>query len=83
MWFSHRTLYSILFFVLSMTLVAVVRPPWTVEGPRHQSSNPQKHGRTKAFGIGPDRTMFSIGVISIGLAIVTFYTFALIDLIYA
>jgi hypothetical protein len=37
----------------------------------------------KTFGVGYDKTMFSFGVFSVVLAIISFYVFCIIDLVFA
>jgi hypothetical protein len=40
-------------------------------------------GKPKEFGIGDEKTMFSLGVLTVVLAVLCFYTFCIIDLIFA
>lgn len=69
---SSRVIYSLLFYVLLMVLVFVSKPSIMFE----------KNGDIKAFGIGDDKTMFSLGVITSVIAILSFYTFCVIDIVF-
>ena len=42
----------------------------------------EPNGSLKPFGIGEDKTMFSFGVFTVVLAILSFYVFCLIDLVF-
>ncbi len=66
-------MYSILFFCLLMTLIIVIKPKlmFTTE-------NEIKH-----FGIKSDETIYSLGVFTIVSAIITFYIFCWIDMIFS
>jgi hypothetical protein len=41
-----------------------------------------QNGHIKPFGIGEEKTMFSFGVFTVVLAILSFYIFCLIDLVF-
>lgn len=69
---NSRIIYSVLFYILSMILLVVSKPGIMFE----------KNGEFKSFGIGTDKTMFSFGVFSALLAVISFYIFCLIDIIY-
>lgn len=69
---SSRVIYSLLFYVLLMILVFVSKPSIMFD----------KTGSIKQFGIGDDKTMFSLGVITSVVAIISFYTFCVIDIIF-
>jgi hypothetical protein len=43
----------------------------------------QPNGDIKPFGVGGEKTVFSFGVFIIVLAIISFYVFSLIDLIFS
>ena len=68
---NHRVVYSIVFYILIIVLVIVSKPPFIFE-----------KGQVKEFGIGPDKTIFSLGVIVVALAIISFYIFAIIDIFF-
>lgn len=69
-----RIIYSVLFYVLLITLIAISKPSLMFD----------TKGNIKPFGVSNDgeKTMFSFGVFSIVLAIASFYIFCLIDLIF-
>jgi len=69
---SHRVLYSVLFYVLFIVLIIVSKPPFVFDS----------KGQLKDFGIGANKTMFSLGVFTVVLAMVSFYIFAVIDLVF-
>ena len=70
---NSRLLYSVLFYVLLMYLIMLSKPSVIFE----------KNGVLKEFGIGYDKTMFSFGVFSVVLAVVSFYIFCIIDLVFS
>ena len=68
-----RVIYSTLFFVLTMLLLIVARPKALF----------RPDGRAKEFGAGGDgRTAFPIGVVVVLMAVLSLYTFAMIDLVF-
>ena len=69
---NSRIIYSILFYILLMILLAVSKP----------SVMFHTDGCIKEFGIGDDKSMFSFGVFTVVLAIISFYIFCIIDLIF-
>lgn len=69
---NSRIIYSILFYVLLMILIVITKPNIMFED----------DGNIKSFGIGDDKTMFSFGLFAILLAIISFYIFCMIDLIF-
>lgn len=68
-----RVIYGTLFFVMFMTLLAVSRPPWLF----------QKDGTVIPFGVGPGKTLFSLGSVTVACALLSIFAFALIDLVCA
>jgi len=42
----------------------------------------ERDGSIKPFGVGIDKTMFSMGVFAVVGAIISFYMFCIIDLIF-
>lgn len=70
--YPARVVYSVLFFVLLMTLVIVARPRMLFE----------PDGAVRLFGVGPRRTVFPLGVVSAVVAVLSMYTFSLIDMVY-
>ena len=69
---NSRIVYSVVFYVLLMVLITISKPSVIFE----------KDGSLKLFGVGYDKTMFSFGVFSVVLAIVSFYIFCIIDLVF-
>lgn len=69
---NTRLIYATAFFVLLISLIATVKPSLFFE----------RDGKIKPFGIGDDKTMFSFGVITVVLAILSFYFFCVIDVIF-
>lgn len=70
---AARVVYSILFYALSMALIVVSRPQLVFD---------ERTGNPLPFGVGEGKTLFSLGVITVGLALLAFYLFALIDMIF-
>lgn len=69
---SSRVIYSILFFSLLLVLLFISKPSVMFD----------EDGSLKDFGIGTDKTMFSFGVFTVVLAIISFYIFTLLDIIF-
>ncbi len=42
----------------------------------------EENGDIKPFGLGIDKTMFSFGVFAVVLAVISFYLFCIIDVIF-
>lgn len=69
---NTRIIYSILFYVLFVILIILARPSIMFE----------KNGEIKQFGVkDSDKTLFSFGVFTVIIAIISFYIFAMIDLL--
>jgi hypothetical protein len=71
---KQRVLYSIFFYGLVVGLLLLLRPAAVFD---------PETGRARPFGVGEGRTLYSLGVLSVALAIATFYIFALVDMIFA
>lgn len=71
--FNTRVLYAVVFFVLLIALVFTSKPSIIFN----------KDGSLKPYGIGEDKTMFSFGVFTVVLAILSFYFFCVIDIIFS
>ena len=71
-WVSTRVVYSILFYILTMLLIIVARPSVIFE----------RDGSLKPFGVGVEKTMFSLGVFAVVGAVMSFYVFCIIDLVF-
>lgn len=69
---SHRVLYSVLFYALFIVLIIVSKPPFVFDA----------SGQLKNFGIGENKTMFSLGVFTVVLAMISYYIFAIIDVVF-
>lgn len=69
---NTRLLYSIVFFILLITLVHMSQLSVIFD----------KDGKLRPFGIGDNKTMFSFGVFTVVLAILSFYFFCVIDIIF-
>ena len=68
-----RVVYSILFFALTMALIAVAKPAAIFD---------PDTGKPRPFGSSePGATMFSLGVVSVIAAVLSLYVFAMIDLL--
>ena len=65
-------MYSLLFYVLIIMLVVVSRPRVVFD----------ENGMVRQFGIGNNKTIFSLGVFVVALSISSFYLFAVIDLVF-
>jgi hypothetical protein len=70
---NNRVQYSILAYVLLVSLICVAKPPIFFD----------KYDNIKSFGIGEEKTLFSLGVLVVSLSILVFYVFAVIDIIFA
>lgn len=69
---NHRVMYSVLFYVLIIILVIVSKPSFIF-----------RRGKLISFGVGPNKTIFPLGVTVVALSIISFYIFALIDIFVA
>jgi hypothetical protein len=74
---NTRIIYSIVFYILLIILIIISRPSYLFD----------INGNLKPFGVDLDgtgnKTMFSFGVFSVVLAIISFYIFCIIDMIFA
>ena len=71
--FNSRVSLSVIVFILCMVLLFILKPKLSFD----------KNGDIRKFGIINDNdTIYSVGVISIMIAIGVFYLFCLIDLIF-
>jgi hypothetical protein len=69
---NTRLLYSTVFFVLLIMLIYTSKPHVIFD----------TNGDVRPFGIGDDKTMFSFGVFTVVIAILSFYFFCVIDVIF-
>lgn len=73
MFFKSRISYSVVVFTMSMILVFLTKPAIAFD----------RNGELKTFGVSEKSdTIYSVGVMTVTLAIVVFYTFCMIDLIF-
>jgi hypothetical protein len=70
---TSRVVYSVLFFVLTSVLLVVAKPKQMFD----------EEGKPKPFGIGPGKTLFSLGTAILVLAVASFYVFSLLGMITA
>ena len=68
-----RVIYSSLFFVLTMVLIAVARPRALF----------RPDGRPLPLGSGAGHTVFPLGVVTVATAVLTLFVFAMIDMVYS
>ena len=69
---APRVVYSTLFYTASMALIILLKPMLLFD----------ETGELRSFGFGTNKTLFSLGAITVALAVMSFYVFALIDLIF-
>lgn len=69
---SSRIIYSVLFYVLSVLLILVSKPAAIFN----------TDGELRPFGVGDGKTIFAFGVVVVALAIISFYVFCVIDLVF-
>jgi len=69
---QSRIFYAILLYILVLTLVFIKKPLLLFH----------PNGEIKPFGLSKDQSIYSVGVLSIVLAIVSFYIFCIIDIIF-
>ena len=69
---NTRLVYATTFFILLLSLVSILKPSLMFD----------VNGKLKPFGIGDDKTMFSFGVITVVLAVLSFYFFCVIDIVF-
>ena len=70
---SQRVIYSIMFYVLVVILIFIAKPSLMFD----------RQQQFKNFGIGgSEKTLFSFGVLVSIVALVSFYLFAVIDLMF-
>lgn len=69
---SQRVVYSTLFYILVIIMIILSKPSMLFDS----------DGEVKQFGIGEGKTIFSLGVVVVAFSIVSFYIFAIIDIIF-
>lgn len=73
---AQRVVYSILFYVLALCLIIVAKPSFIFD-----TTSKEACKKPKPFGVGEGKSLYSLGVVTVALAVVSFYIFALIDMI--
>lgn len=71
--YSSRIIYSVLFFLMASVLLVVFKPKQMFD----------EEGQPKPFGVGPGRTLFSLGTAILLLAILSFYAFSMAEMVAA
>jgi hypothetical protein len=72
MLFSSRLVYTILFYLLIIIALFITKPKLLFDD----------NNQIKSFGFRDNETLYSIGVISTILAILSYYIFTIIDYIF-
>lgn len=70
---SSRVVYSVAFYVLLMILLFLSKPTVMFD----------TDGTLRPFGVGYDKTMFSFGVFTVVVAVLSFYIFCIIDIVFS
>ncbi len=69
---SSRIVYSVILYTLIMILIYVSKPKLIFND----------NGSIKSYGLKKNQTIYSLGVISVILSVLSFYFFCIIDLIF-
>jgi hypothetical protein len=69
---STRVIYSILFYTLLSILIIVSKPAIMFD----------TNGNLRPFGVGTEKTIFPLGVYIVTVAVISYYIFCVIDLIF-
>jgi hypothetical protein len=69
---NSRLVYSILFYILLILLIISIKPSIIFN----------RDGSLKHFGLDDDKTIFSLGVFTVLVSVISFYIFCLIDIIF-
>jgi Co/Zn/Cd efflux system component len=69
---TSRLAYSVVFYALVIALLILAKPSLVFK----------KDGKPKPFGMGRNETIFAFGTATVVLAILCFYAFAWIDLVF-
>ena len=69
-----RIIYSILFYTLCMTIIILTKPN-PVFDPISQ--------KPRAFGLGSDKSLFTLGTATVMISLASFYIFTFIDIVCA
>lgn len=69
---TSRIVYSVILYTLIMILIYVSKPKLMFN----------ENGSIKSYGIKKNETIYSLGVVSVILSVISFYFFCIIDLIF-
>jgi len=69
---NTRLFYTLIFYILFVVILFITKPRFIFD----------QNGQITAFGVGKEKTIFSFGSIIMAFALVCFYLFAVIDLIF-
>lgn len=69
---NGRVIYSLLFYILLLLLIISMKPSIIFN----------KDGSLKNFGLEKNETIYSLGVAVIIIAILSFYIFCILDIIF-
>lgn len=71
--FTSRISYSVVVYVMSMILLFISKPDLAFES----------NGELRTFGVSEKKdTIYSVGVLAVTMAIVIYYLFCMIDLLF-
>jgi hypothetical protein len=68
----ERTAYALTFYALAMTLLCIYKPAWLF-----------RKDQVRPFGVGPDKTLLSLGTVTVALAVFSMALFTMIDVMGA
>ena len=68
---NNRIIYSISFLVLTLALLYTSKPDFMFN----------EDGSIKPFGTGKEKTIYSLGSVTMAITIISFFIFSFIDLI--
>ena len=68
---NTRLIPSVLFFILGMMWITYFKPALLFDG---------KDGSIREFGVGNDKTIYSMGVVVVTMSVVLFYVFSMMDM---
>lgn len=69
--FNIRLIPSVLCFILGMLIISFVKPSFLFDS---------RDGSIKEFGVGRNKTVYSMGVMVVTLSVLCFYLFSMVDL---
>lgn len=71
--FIHNTrlFYSVSVFILAMLIIGYTKPSFLFD---------TRDGSFREFGVGKEKTVYSMGVVVVTLSSVVFYIFSMVDM---